>query len=60
MAITMDPVLNQRLQDLYNEGFSISHMIDSALWIFFDKPKLSFELEDEQKPKSAKKEKGGN
>ncbi len=45
MAITMDSELYERLQGLYQQGHSISHLIDSAVWIYLGRPKLSFELE---------------
>jgi hypothetical protein len=45
LAITLDEVNYNKLQELYQEGYSISHLIDSALWSFFDKHKLSFEKE---------------
>jgi hypothetical protein len=44
-AITLDGVLYDKLQEVYQEGYSISHIIDSALWLYFDKPTLSFEKE---------------
>lgn len=43
LAITLDGVLFDKLQEMYQDGVSISHVVDSALWHFFDKPKLSFE-----------------
>lgn len=49
-AITIDPNLWDILQKYYQEGLSISHMVDSALWHFFGKPKLSFETKSETKP----------
>jgi hypothetical protein len=53
LAITLDEEIYKRLQDAYAEGYTISHIIDSALWSFFDKPPLSFQLE---KPTKGKKE----
>ena len=47
LAITVDGELFDRLQEMYQDGVSISHVIDSALWHFFGKPKLSFELEQQ-------------
>jgi len=47
MAITLDETLYNKLQELYQEGYSISHMIDSALWVYMDKPKLSFEKDNQ-------------
>ncbi len=46
MAITMDEELHVRLQALYQQGHSISHLIDSAVWLYLGKPKLSFELSE--------------
>lgn len=46
MAITMDAELHGRLQELYQQGHNISHLIDSAVWLYLGKPKLSFELSD--------------
>ena len=54
LAITMDRVLNDKLQELYQEGYSISHIIDSALWLYLGKIPLSFQLEP--KKEKAKKE----
>ena len=48
-ALTIDKVLWDKLQEYYEAGYSISHMVDSGLWLLFDKPKLSFE---EDKPES--------
>ncbi len=48
LAITMDPVLYEKLQVLFEQGYTISHVIDSALWHFLGKPKLSFELEEKK------------
>jgi hypothetical protein len=51
MAITLDRVLYDALQEKYQEGFSISHIIDSALWIHLGKPQLSFEKKAPKKEK---------
>ncbi|MGO9737642.1 MAG: hypothetical protein ACLPVO_09440 [Desulfomonilaceae bacterium] len=56
MAITLDGVLYDQLQALYQQGYSISHLIDSAVWALLGKPKLSFELESAQ-PKPSKRKK---
>lgn len=45
LAITIDGVLYDRLQEMYQDGVSVSHIVDSALWHFFGQPKLSFELD---------------
>ena len=60
MAITLDGVLYDELQRLYQEGYSISHLIDSAVWALLGKPKLSFELDTapaKPRKKKAKDEK---
>jgi hypothetical protein len=54
MAITLDENLYNALQEKYQEGYSISHIIDSALWVHLGRPQLSFEKEA---PKKEKKEK---
>jgi hypothetical protein len=54
MAITLDENLYDALQEKYQEGYSISHIIDSALWVHLGRPKLSFEVEA---PKKERKEK---
>lgn len=52
LAITLDEEIYKKLQEAYGEGYTMSHIIDSALWGFFDKPQLSFQIE---KPKKGKK-----
>lgn len=49
MAITLDNVLYDKLQELYQEGYSISHLIDSAVWVYLGRPKLSFQKDDSEK-----------
>ena len=46
MAITLDTALYDELQALYQKGYSISHILDSAVWLYLGKPPLSFEKED--------------
>ncbi|MCX5873167.1 MAG: hypothetical protein NTY51_08050 [Deltaproteobacteria bacterium] len=41
MAITVDFELHDRLQELYQQGYSISHLIDSAVWIIWEGPNLA-------------------
>ena len=53
LAITLDGALYDELQRLYQQGYSISHLIDSGVWLLLDKPKLSFE----NAPPKVKKEK---
>lgn len=50
MAITMDTTLYDLLQEKYQEGYSVSHLIDSCIWECFGRPKLSFEKEPKSKP----------
>lgn len=45
LVITVDGVLYDRLQEMYQDGVSISHVVDSALWHFFGQPKLSFQTD---------------
>jgi hypothetical protein len=45
LAITLDEEIYKRLQEAYTDGYQISHIIDSSLWAFFEKPPLSFQLE---------------
>ena len=49
LTTTIDGELHDRLMKLYEHGYSLSHIVDSALWHLFEKPKLSFEL-DATKP----------
>ena len=51
MAITLDQAIYDALQTKYQEGYSVSHLIDSALWEVFGHPKLSFEDEVTKKEK---------
>lgn len=45
LTTTIDGELHDRLMELYKAGYSLSHIVDSALWNLFDRPKLSFELD---------------
>jgi hypothetical protein len=54
MAITLDENLYDALQEKYQEGYSISHIIDSALWVHLGRPKLSFEVEAIKEKKEKK------
>lgn len=56
MAITVDGELHKLLMEFYAEGYNVSHITDSALWSYFGKPKLSFELESAP-PKTSKRKK---
>lgn len=49
LTTTIDGELHDRLMKLYDQGYSLSHIVDSALWQLFDKPPLSFQL-DQDKP----------
>jgi hypothetical protein len=55
LAITLDEQIYKRLQEAYTEGYQMSHVIDSALWNFFDKPQMSFQL-DKPKRRPAQKD----
>jgi predicted CopG family antitoxin len=54
MAITVDESLYNMLQELYQEGYSVSHVIDSAIWVHLGRPKLSFEVSPSSKSKKVK------
>ena len=47
LATTVDKVLHDKIMELYEQGYSVSHIVDSALWQFFGKPTLSFEETNE-------------
>jgi hypothetical protein len=51
LALTLDEQLYNKVMDCFSEGYQVSHIVDSALWNFFEKPQLSFELEAPKKPK---------
>ena len=53
-AITIDNALWDILQEYYQEGYSISHLVDSALWHFLGKPLLSFETDKPEKAPETK------
>lgn len=44
LTTTIDGELHDRLMELYGQGYSLSHIVDSALWNLFDKPPLSFQI----------------
>jgi hypothetical protein len=47
IAGTVDPELIHRFEEWRKErGLTLSHGLDTVLWHFFDKPKLSFEISD--------------
>ena len=46
LVITVDGVLHDRLQEMYQDGVSISHVVDSALWHFLGQPKRSFQIDE--------------
>jgi hypothetical protein len=47
MASNVDAELYRLLDEKrLATGHTINHILDSALWLYFGKPKLSFELED--------------
>lgn len=49
LAVTIDGNLYDLLMAKYQDGVSLSHVVDSALWHFFDKPLLSFQIEQGDK-----------
>lgn len=49
LAVTIDAVLFNLVMEKYQDGVSLSHVVDSALWHFFGQPKLSFQLDEDGK-----------
>ena len=48
LASTIDGVLYDRIRELEAEGYQLSHLLDSAFRVLFDRPKLSFESETQE------------
>ena len=49
LATTIDSVLFELVKDRQQQGQQLSHILDSALWNYFGRPKMSFEEESEEK-----------
>ena len=46
LATTVDSVLFELIKQRQQTGQQLSHLLDSALWNYFGRPKLSFEADD--------------
>jgi len=46
LASTIDGALYELIRAKEAEGYQLGHLIDSAFWVFFGKPKLSFERDE--------------
>ncbi|MGO8819732.1 MAG: hypothetical protein ACLQO6_00665 [Desulfomonilaceae bacterium] len=46
LATTIDSVLFELIKQRQQSGQQLSHLLDSALWRYFNRPKLSFENDD--------------
>ncbi|MHB8203645.1 MAG: hypothetical protein ACYDHG_08060 [Desulfomonilaceae bacterium] len=49
LATTLDSRLFELVKQRQQSGQQLSHILDSALWNYFGRPKLSFESEDSDK-----------
>jgi hypothetical protein len=49
LSTTVDQVLFDMMHQRVDEGVPLSRLLDSALWHFFGKPRLSFETERTEK-----------
>ena len=47
LATTIDSTLFELVKARQQQGQQLSHILDSALWNYFGKPKMSFEEESE-------------
>ena len=48
LATTVDAALFELLKARQQQGHQLSHLLDSALWHYFGRPRLSFQEESEQ------------
>ena len=48
LATTIDSVLFQLIKQRQQMGQQLSHILDSSLWHYFNRPKLSFQSDDEK------------
>ena len=46
LSSTVDSVLFELIKQRQQSGQQLSHILDSALWNYFGRPKLSFEADD--------------
>ena len=51
LATTIDSVLFELVKDRQQQGQQLSHILDSALWNYFGRPKMSFEEQSEESKK---------
>ena len=49
LATTIDSALFELVKARQQQGQQLSHILDSALWNYFGRPKMSFEEEPESK-----------
>jgi hypothetical protein len=48
LATTIDANLFELVKQRQQSGQQLSHILDSALWHYFGRPKLSFQSDDEK------------
>ena len=48
LATTVDSVLFELIKERQQQGQQLSHVLDSALWNYFGRPKMSFEEDTEE------------
>ncbi len=48
LATTIDANLFELIKQRQQTGQQLSHLLDSALWRYFNRPKLSFQSDDEK------------
>ena len=48
LATTVDCVLFELIKERQQQGQQLSHVLDSALWNYFGRPKMSFEEDTEE------------
>ena len=51
LATTIDSALFELVKDRQQQGQQLSHILDSALWNYFGRPKMSFEGDPEESKK---------
>lgn len=56
--LSIDSELWKLLQQAHASGFSVSHLIDSGLWLLFGKPPLSHQLPELEQPVRKTRERG--
>jgi hypothetical protein len=49
LATTIDSALFELVKERQQQGQQLSHILDSALWNYFGKPKMSFEEDEKSK-----------